>query len=580
MLRLRTPHAIRYAVLAVSYLALLIAATAELLTLQQLIAFLLYASLLFVVLVPPQRAPLLRDTQYDVTRHGWFFTFLAILGVVLLVGSRLVPFLRYGATPLGYDTGFYWEYFNLIVPAQTIGTAVGSHLAYATWFPLAALGVNAVTTIHLLHIFHQVLTAGALYLLLASIVPRQYAHRVAACGIFLFAVSTIQFSAFWWMFYKQSQALPFFLFALALFIRRSWLALPVAVAATSMHLPSAIPLGGGLAIFVLLSIVMPLVRRQHIPRDALLLAIGGIAAVTAAILMRGEGEIKNYLEVLFRYRGFATAAQSWEVAQFKGLFLPFAAARIAALYYLPFALIGLLVALRTLSAWRRGVRSVVRRDVLVTTFLVLLLLVSFPFLHQHRSLILFDTFLLIFAAAPLAQFFERYGFRGRLERLTIGILVFGMTFSLAFIVWSQKPQLYPDEAAELARLHAARELRNGKDDYLMVTSSLYTPWAYAYTGFDRTIAPGWLRWDRWNLPQWQTFWTTDDDAKRYELLSAYGDSTIYIFVGEHVLRSATAAPWYAFLESSPYITRFSPHVWKYNPNADVWDNGIPDAYSS
>ncbi|MDO8425563.1 MAG: hypothetical protein Q7T01_03565 [bacterium] len=582
ILRHLTPPTIRFVVLFLSYLTVLVAATVQLLAARELIAFLFYASFLFFVLVPP-RVPLLRTKGHPTRTPEWWYTALAILGLLLLLGSRIVPFLRYGATPLGYDTGFYWEYFNLIVPAQTIGTAVGSHLAYATWFPLAALGLGAIETITLLHLVHQLLTAGALYLLLATIVPRRIAHRVAACSVFLFAVSTIQFSAFWWIFYKQSQALPFFLFALALFFRRSWLALPIAVFATSIHLPTAIPLAGGFALYVLLAIVTPIVRRQRIPRDVLLLAVSGIVALVAVVLIRSPDEIKGYIEVLLQYRGFATAAQSWEIDRFKGLFLPFAVARIAALYYLPFAFIGLLRGVRMLPIWRNGRRAMSPPDLLITAFAVLFLLVSFPFLHQHRSLILFDVLLLVLAAPSLAWFMEQYGSRGKIERVTIGLLLFGMTFSLAFIVWNQKPQLYADEAAELAQLHPRNDpehhIRDGEHNYVMVTSSLYTPWAYAYTGFDRTIAPGWLRWDLWDLPQWTTFWTTKDDAKRLDLLRMYGDSTIYIFVGRHVLEQATGSPMITFLETSPYIVQFSPHIWKYSQYADLWGGGIPDAYA-
>lgn len=558
------------------YLTLLAWATHGLLPVRTQFAFVLYGLVLFAIV--RQEAARRRGPRPP-RREERFFTILTVLSFGGILLARLLPFLRFGASPLGYDTGFYWQIYNLIIPGGTIVNAVGasatgSHLAFTPWFPLAALGLDALTTIHALHVFHQLLTAGALYILIRAIAPPKIARAAAACSVFLFAVSMSQFFAYWWMFYKQSFALPFFLLALALFFRKSWLAIPIAAFAAAIHLPTAIPLGAGFAITVLLTLVVALVRTRRVPRDIGLLVLGGAIALGAVVLIKGTNDLAYYWGLLMKYRGLATSAHAWEVEQIKGLFIPFSTFRLATLYAIPFALLG-----ATMLRLRRARAKVPleRPVILLATAAVLLVLVSFPFMHQHRSLILLDVILITFAATPLASFVQ-YGLRGALERMTLGLLLAGLTFSITFMVWHQRPQLYTDEAAELARVRftgtAATGVR-GVDDYVMTTSSLYTPWVYSYTGFGPTIVPGWLTWDKWDLSQWNTFWSDADDAKRLDLLRMYGDHTIYIFIGRHVLEQSPDSPLHTFIRTDPHFTPFSPHIWKYTPV-----DSIPDAYGS
>ena len=131
-------------------------------------------------------------------------------------------FIRYGATPLGYDTGFYWQYFNLVAPNGTSAGYVGanSSIAYTPWFPYYFLGLSAIPTINLLHLLHQSTTFGALYFLARSFRPRIALLPTLAVTMFLFAIDINQFMAFWWMFFKQSMAFPILIFATALYLRK------------------------------------------------------------------------------------------------------------------------------------------------------------------------------------------------------------------------------------------------------------------------------------------------------------------------------------------------------------------------
>lgn len=523
------------------------------------IIFLAYG--LFILWILREDISGTEDSSNEPIPYKKFWNALLIFSLMYLLLSRFYLFVRFGEAPLGYDTGFYWQYFRLIVPAGSIGTAVGSHLAYSSWFPLGFFKLHALTVIQLLHVFHQLLTAGALYFLLRSFPLRKYSFPVSVIGLFLFALSINQFMAFWWMFYKQMLALPFLLLAIGLFLRRSPIAIPVAGFAAAIHLSSAVPLGIGFILFILTQLVICLVKKRLPEREFVYLIMAGLLAIIIFVALKGIDDIRYYLTLFLKYKGLTTNARSWEVEQIRGLFIPFSTFRLNALFYIPFSLIGILQIRRWIDA-----RLTKRTALIPIMFAASLILVSFPFIHQSRSLILFDILLIIIAAPPLFHFIQHFA-RDHNGRIILGLLFVGVTVFTSRVVWNQQPQLYADEAAELKVLERKgtdSDIRK-IDDYIMVTSSFYTPWAYAFTGFGPTIVPGWLTWDKWDLEMWQEFWFKDNNERRLELLQMYGDHTIYIFIGRHQLQNINTPRLKEFIETDPHFTRFSPHIWKYTP---------------
>src|SRR3989338_2734094 len=524
------------------------------------VIFLLYAIFIFWAI----RSAHIETTneQADLQSHNTLvWKGLLIFSFLFLILSRIVMFVRFGEAPLGYDTGFYWQYFRLIIINRDIGTAVGSHLTYSSWFPLGFFNLHALTVIHLLHVFHQLLTAGALYFLLRSLPLRKYSFPMSVIGVFIFALSINQFMAFWWMFYKQTLAIPFLLLAIGLFLRRNPFAIPVAGFAAAIHLSSAIPLGIAFVIFIIAQLIICLIKRRLPEREFTYLIVAGLLGVILFVALKGIDDIHYYLNLFLKYKGFATNARSWEVEQIRGLFIPFSTFRLNALFYLPFALIGILQFRRFIET-----RLTERTLLIPIIFGASLILVSFPFIHQSRSLIFFDILLIIIATTPLFRFIQHFA-RDRNGAILLGLLCLGFVTFTSRVVWNQPPQLYADEAAELKVLKregADSDIRK-IDDYIMVTSSLYTPWAYAFTGFGPTIVPGWLTWDKWDLDMWHEFWFSDDNARRLELLQLYGNHNIYIFIGNHQLKNINTPHLKDFIETDSHFTRFSPHIWKYTP---------------
>lgn len=518
------------------------------------IIFFIYAVFVFWILHPKLKRgePCDMDAATP-TRRIWI-TLLAF-SFLFLIASRLYMFIRYGATPLGYDTGFYWQYFNLIAPNGTSAgyVSASTSIAYTPWFPLYYLGLSAIPAISILHVFHQLITVGALYFLVRSFQPRISSLPTLATTVFLFAISINQFMAFWWMFFKQSMAFPFLIFATGLFIRGSWIAIPIAAFGAAIHPQSAIPFGIGFALFLLYEIIVHIIKKQPMSRELLTICTYGIIAGLLFVLVKGPSNLLAYFEYFKQYRGFASNAQEWEMSNVKGLYIPFSTFRINAMFYLPFALTGIL----TMHSWFFDKAKPGRHLIMPIVLFASLILASFPFLYQNRTLIILDAMLILIAAYPITVFAKKF-LRDRTGPVILGLLLLGSILFASQVIWNHPPQLYSTETREIKKITQLRK----PGDYAMALTSLYTPWVFAYTGFEQTIVPGWLTWDQWDLTMWGEFWNGESNTRRLKLLSIYGSHDIYIFSGTHFNIPPLLEK---FLETDPHFTKISPHVWKYSP---------------
>lgn len=482
---------------------------------------------------------------------------LGIASIVMLGWTRLHLFAQYGMAPLGYDTGIYLQYVEALARDRTLfySTISSGHLAYASWLPYLLLThLEPLTVLHFTHILHQFLLAGALFFFVASITQR---HRLstAAVAVFLFSISLNQFLAYWWIFFKQSMALPFILFALGLAFRRSWFAAPVGAFAVAIHPQSIIPVALAYGVYIAGRVLNDLVRRRTLGRMTTTLILSGVVTVFLIVALKGR-ELGLYLEHARLLRGFATNAPSWQVAQNQGLFIPIAVSQTYALFYLPFAYLGLL----TLRKRERPLREV---SLFIAILLVVLLAVTmFPVIYQHRFLILLDLLLIALAAIPLvALVMKSWG--DRIGRAVVVVLITGMLLIQWLSVTRFEPQVFPDELDIIRNLPAYVAATPGA--LLMTTSALYTPWVNGFTHLP-VIAPGSGDIDRWTLNEWSIFWGTKDDERRIALLARYGTRPIIMFVG----RRQTIGPGLEkFLNEHRSMTRIGPQVWRYEPGPDA-----------
>ncbi len=517
--------------------------------------YLLYAAFLFLILWPKVTNQSEQENPAELSKpQQGFFLGLAVFSLLFLLATRLTPYLRYGSAPLGYDTGFYIQYFLLVTGAGHIGTALGSHIAYTPWFPLALLHVPPLLSLNIYHLFHQLALVGALYLLARSLPVRPKHLPVVTALLFLFASSITQFMAFWWMFYKQTMALPLLVAATALYLRKSWLAIPLAGVATSVHLQSAIPFAGAFFLSLVARALWCWHRQKPLDRELAITASSGLLVGVLLLLFKGTQEFAAYFDYFKNLRGFASNAQSWEVANAKGLFISFSTFRLNLLFSLPFGVIGAM----SFPHWLMRERPT-RIALLPSLLLIAIILGSFQFIYQNRSLIILDVIFLVFACYPLAIFLTHFT-RDRVGAAAVGVLLTAAIVSTGLLVHNNPPQLFPNERAELEAVAA----RIGPNDYAMAPTSIYTPWVFAFTNFRNTIAPGWLFWDKWSLPMWEEFWIGKSDERRHELLSLYSPADIYMFFGSRQINHPALQK---FIEEDPRMTRISPHIWKYSTTA-------------
>ncbi|MBI4434695.1 hypothetical protein HY635_02670 [Candidatus Uhrbacteria bacterium] len=516
------------------------------------LAFLAYAWTCYGML---QHALVQHSTANDATPSRWW-NVLLIGSFVFILFSRILPFIQYGSAPLGYDTGFYVEFYRILERMRTIHPAVitTSHLTYASWFPYILLKLPTFFTMNTLHVLHQLLTAGALYFFVRSVFRNGSSRAIGAITVFLFASSVNQFAAYWWMFYKQSMAIPFLLFALGLLFRRSWLAIPVAAFGAAIHLQSAVPFAIAFALFTLAQFIRAMWTRRPIDRDAMRIIIGFLVAAVIAILIKGPRELQFYLEYFLETGGTLSGVPFWRIEETKGLFIPQSLFLTNVLYWIPFAYIGVI----HLTRWvpQRAHRTA---EFLIAALITLIALTALPVIYQNRTLILLDFLLIAFAAAPLFALFARHT-----PRVIPVLVLAGALATTSLSVFRTQPQVTPAERRELEQIGTLLRQTGG---YAMSIDAMYSPWVYLFTEYD-TIAPGALNWNQWDLTQWDEFWNSDDDTHRYALLDVYGPVPIYLFIGD---RQRTSYAFKRFLEESPAVTPWSPHVWRYDGASESKD---------
>jgi hypothetical protein len=509
------------------------------------LAFLAYAWTLYGIL----RSAHKRTTADDPWTPPRSWSNVLFFGaLVLVLFSRLIPFLRYGSAPLGYDTGYYVEFYRIIEGMRTIHPAVitTSHLAYSSWFPSILLGLPEFFTINALHILHQLLTVGALAFFVRSAFRDEHARTIGAIAALLFALSVNQFAAYWWMFYKQSMAIPFLLFAFGLLFRRSLLAIPIGAFAAAIHLQSAMPFAAAFALFAAVHVARAVWTRQPMDRDAKRCIIGFLAIAGITFLLKGPRELRYYLGYFLETGGRLSSVPFWRIEETKGLFIPLPLFLTNALFWIPLAIASVVHVGQWLPSKHQRIA-----ELLLAMLAVLIALTALPVIYQNRTLILLDFLVITFAAPQLLALLAR-----PVPRAIPTLLLIGALATTSLTALRTEPQVTRAERAELERL--GQELRQ-HGGYAMATDAMYSPWVYLFTRYD-TIAPGALNWNQWDLAQWQEFWNTGDDERRTALLRTYGERPIYLFIGN---RQRIAPTFRRFLDENSSVAQWSPHIWQY-----------------
>ena len=173
--------------------------------------------------------------------------------IALSTAMHLLPFLLYGAHPLGYDTGFYRRY--LIQPFSSFPNT-----------PVPGLGKDAVgpriflDTVRIFHLPIDIILYGSYIVFFAAesvalffLVKRYGNTHVGIIVALLFILSPVQYTAYWFMFFKNAFATAVVLLAFLLIEKKSRLALPVGMLIAMSHHTSSIIFLLSLAVFLVIN---------------------------------------------------------------------------------------------------------------------------------------------------------------------------------------------------------------------------------------------------------------------------------------------------------------------------------------
>lgn len=514
----------------------------------QKIGFIVYSIFLFVILSVLVRTD--QETHFKTfeenNSQGVFFWFLISSFVFLLI-TRLMPFIRFGEAPLGYDTGFYvWEFAR---SGFSMGTNRTFYLILA---PLYQLGMSPTAIIHFINILAQVLIAGSIYFLLRSMKIASRS-KLAVIGVFLFSVSIIQFDAYWWMLPRQMFATGFLFITIALLSRYPFLAILTASAGIFIHVLPFAMFAVALVVYLIIQLVWSYWQKKVFDRKTIV-SLAVAVGISLIILLFKRDEMISLVNYAISHNGLATSLPFWLVSAAKGAFINISTFYYFNLIILPFVFFGLMRPL----IW--GKETLKQQPILIALlyiiFIGLFLLSLFPVLRQNRFIILLDFFFIIFAVPPILLLVSEF-LKSKIGKVLLIIFVIIFGIRIGVIVWAQQPQLYNNELREIKALATLTEPKAK----IMTTNSLYTPWVKGYS--ERLVFGPGLEQELvdWDFQTWMNFWNGGSDEQRLQLLTE-APGPLYIFIGKNENKSMS---YQQFIRNDSHFKQLSSQVWKFVP---------------
>ncbi len=386
---------------------------------------------------------------------------------------HLLPFLFYGAHPLGYDTGFYRRYltepFISFPNAPVPGLGDGALVPRVVLDTLRLLPLSADTILYGSYI---TLFAALPALLYVFIKPR-LGVRGATIAAFLVTLSSVQYEFFKYMLWKNALALCLLMLAF-IALERRWtlalLALDIGIALS--HKTTAI-------IYILTLAVLFIVRSKDRPRIALhgFLTFACFAVVNTSF------------------------AHQIQLSSPVAVFLDWQE-------YIVFSIPFLVVIMSAIHGWRGFKIPLVFASFAFISFLFPLLRLPF----YERIFIFSDIAIAVCAAYAIEYMFSQID----LSRLALRAYLYIGTLCIAGglllgTLWNQTATLRPlISEAEINHIVAISTII--PNDATILTTSDEAPWFEGWTQ-QHVAAPGMLR-DVHNLEEWTALWnSTSSEAQ-------------------------------------------------------------------
>ena len=425
------------------------------------------------------------DVRAFIRRYSDLLSAVALAALSLLYH---VWIFRFGAHPFGYDTGFYRRF--LIEPATSLPSAAVPGLGDDALGPRLLLDLLRLIGQNSLIDFSPDIILYGSYLALFAALPvliyvllSRMDRRIALTAGVLVALSSVQYEAYWFMYWKSAFALCLLFLALIALERRSrYLLAGLDIAIALSHKTTA-------ALFVMILGAYALLSRR--------LEIVAHIILTASVL------------ALVALPSFVETAQTRP----SGMFLDW------------FAFFELVIPFLILIAGANRLLLSLRYPMSVVAFSSVVLL--YPILHlpfYERVFLYADVALCIFAAAALICIVDAV--RARLDitawlMLATVAIAFGLFAENVLTAFHSKGPLIPEASIErIERIGALIP-----EGATLLTTSNEAPWYEGWTSA-HIAAPGMLR-DTHSYEEWEYIWGEATEAERIAFLGEF-DHPLYI----------------------------------------------------
>lgn len=420
--------------------------------------------------------------------------------ILFNIAIHLIPFLFYGPHPLGYDTGFYRRY--VAQPFVSFPNTAVPGLGEDALVPRILLDV-----LRLAHIPTDSIIYGSYILLFAAqavalffLAQYYWNTRAGLFTVLLFSISPIQYTAYWFMLYKNAFALPLMLAAFLLLEKRSRLAIPLGILIASSHHTTGI-------IFLLTAGVYALLNREN--RNVILQTFTGtfitflslhyssipdyIHSPIAVFMDKKEYLVWSSPLLILAWFGIQKFACTHSRSVIIAFFIVTAA---FPLFSLPFyERIFIFTDIAVIMAAAMGCHTLYQKIIPSLSRDYFRLYSLFTNLTSGRQDIV----------AKIKNKQEKTTQYGLI--LASGMLIGLIALSTYGRIGNLRQLVSPEDLHELNAI-----ARNVSSDATILTSTALAPWVQGWS-LNKIVAPGLLH-DTRTAQEWALFWTGDADAKK------------------------------------------------------------------
>ncbi len=393
---------------------------------------------------------------------------------------HILPFVLYGAHPLGYDTGFYRRY--LIQPFVGFPNSAVPGLGDDALVPRIIFDI-----LRFFHLPVDWILYGS-YLACFAILPvlaffllkKSLGVRGALIGALLLALSPVSYTAFWYMLWKNAWALCLMLGAfIALQNRALWWVIALEIGIAFSHKTTAILY---LAILAILFIIHKEQRKEY----ALHALITGLAFLAVNITLPGEIIRSAPAAVFIGWADFLTMSASFLILAVTGMFL-----------------------------WKKSPPS-------KTIFAFACASIAFPVLQlpfYERVFVFTDVALVLLSAFGVEFLLRKINIREWKMPMILYICalcaITGLLFgNLENQVKTLKPLVSEAGISQIETIGS-----QVPDNAILLTTTDEAPWFEGFTQ-NHIAAPGMLQ-DRHNYEAWSAFWDSTSTPQRIEFLNSF-----------------------------------------------------------